>query len=49
MPHRGKRNESAYLPIIAQKIADIQQISVEKVIEQTTKNALSFVKESLLK
>jgi TatD DNase family protein len=41
-PYRGKRNESAYLTFIAQKIAQIKDISIEKVIGQTTQNALSL-------
>jgi TatD DNase family protein len=39
VPFRGKRNESSYLKYIAQKIADIKNISVEQVAEQTTANA----------
>ena len=39
VPFRGKRNESSYLKYIAQKIADIKNISVEEVAERTTKNA----------
>ncbi|MDQ2864145.1 MAG: TatD family hydrolase [Bacteroidota bacterium] len=39
VPFRGKRNESSYLKYIAQKIADIKNISIEEVAEQTTKNA----------
>lgn len=39
VPHRGKRNESAYLPIIAQRIADIRDIPYDAVVEQTTVNA----------
>lgn len=39
VPYRGKRNESAYIPIIAQKLADIYQCSIEKIAEVTTTNA----------
>jgi TatD DNase family protein len=39
VPYRGKRNEPAYLILIAQKVADLMEVSVEKVIEQTTLNA----------
>ena len=39
VPYRGKRNESSYLTYIAQKIAEIKNISVEEVAEQTTRNA----------
>lgn len=39
VPFRGKRNEPAYLTIIAQKVADLMEVSVEMVIKQTTLNA----------
>lgn len=42
VPHRGKRNESSYIPIIAQKIAEIKGISIEEVAKQTTQNALQL-------
>ena len=38
-PHRGTRNESAYCSIIAQKIAEIKNITVEEVAQTTTRNA----------
>ena len=38
-PHRGKRNESAYLPLIAKKIAELKNISIHEVEYITTKNA----------
>lgn len=41
-PHRGTRNESAYIPIIAQKIAEIKEISIDKVAMVTTNNALKL-------
>ncbi len=39
VPKRGKRNESAYLIYIAQKVSEIYKIPVEKVAEITTANA----------
>jgi TatD DNase family protein len=39
VPHRGKRNETSYIPIIAQKIAEIKGIDIEEVARQTTTNA----------
>jgi len=42
MPHRGKRNEPAYIPLIAQKIAEIKSLSLEEVAGITTKNALKI-------
>lgn len=38
-PYRGKRNEPAYIPIIAEKIADLTGESVSKIASTTTKNA----------
>ncbi len=39
VPFRGKRNESAYVVHVAQKIADIYECGIEEVIHQTTQNA----------
>ena len=39
VPHRGTRNESAYLPLVAAKIAELKGIGVEAVAEATTRNA----------
>ena len=39
MPHRGKRNDSSYLVHIAEKIAEIKNISIEEVARITSKNA----------
>src|SRR5699024_10978921 len=41
-PNRGKRNEPAYVQLVAQKIADIRKIPIEKVREVTTKNAFDL-------
>jgi TatD DNase family protein len=38
-PHRGKRNESSYLPLVAEKIAAALGTSVGKVYCVTTENA----------
>ncbi|MCL2290947.1 MAG: TatD family hydrolase [Bacteroidetes bacterium] len=37
-PYRGKRNESAYIPIIAEKIAAVLETSTEEVMRTTTAN-----------
>ena len=39
-PHRGTPNESSYIPLIAQKIAEIMEVPVKEVMERTTENAL---------
>jgi TatD DNase family protein len=40
VPFRGKRNESAYITVIADKIADIKAITAEEVAAVTTENAI---------
>ena len=42
VPHRGERNESKYIPLIAEKIAELKGISLEEVAEVTTANARSL-------
>lgn len=38
-PYRGLRNESALIPVIAQKLADLKDLTLEKVASHTTSNA----------
>jgi len=38
-PHRGERNESSFIPIIAAKIAELKGTSLEEVAGITTQNA----------
>lgn len=44
VPYRGKRNEPAYLGLIAQKIAEIKNIDIEEVKRVTTQNAVQIFK-----
>jgi TatD DNase family protein len=44
VPYRGKRNESSYLTLIAEKLAQIKEIPVEEVAAITTGNALKIFK-----
>ena len=39
IPHRGKRNEPAYLELVAIKMADVLGISLNEVADKTTENA----------
>jgi TatD DNase family protein len=39
VPYRGKRNESAYIPLIAAKIAEVKKCSLLEVATATTANA----------
>lgn len=43
-PNRGKRNESAFLPLVAKRLSNIYGISETEVGEVTTKNALEIFK-----
>ena len=43
-PMRGQRNEPAYVIEVAKKIAEIKKISLEKVADQTSKNAIKLFK-----
>lgn len=42
VPYRGKRNESSYLPVIAQRVAEIKNVSIEDVTRITTENAMQL-------
>lgn len=40
VPHRGHRNESAFVAATAAKVAEVYGVSIGEVYEQTTQNAL---------
>ena len=42
VPYGGKRNESTYLQVIAEKVAQIKGCDVETVAEVTTRNAIEL-------
>jgi len=41
VPYRGKRNESAYIPLIAEKLSDVYGVSVQTIADATTASARS--------
>ena len=41
-PFRGKPNEPKYIPLIAEKIAEIKEINLKEVAEITTNTAQEF-------
>ena len=43
-PHRGKRNDSSYVRFVAEKVAEIKQLSFEEVANATLKNAKELFK-----
>jgi TatD DNase family protein len=42
VPHRGKRNEPAYIPLVASRISELKNVSVDEVKRLTTQNALTL-------
>lgn len=41
-PHRGKRNEPSLVPLVAEEIARLKNVSVDEVARATTDNAIRF-------
>jgi TatD DNase family protein len=48
VPYRGKRNEPAYIPLIAQRVADLKQMPVAEIARQTTANAKALLEKKVL-
>ena len=42
VPHRGQRNEPSYIPLIAQRIADLRGITLDEVADVTTASATAL-------
>jgi TatD DNase family protein len=42
VPHRGKRNEPAYIPLVASRIAEIKKLDISEVQSVTTRNAIEL-------
>ena len=42
VPHRGKENAPFYLPHIAEKIAEIKEVSIDEVITQCYQNSMAL-------
>ncbi|MCX7743723.1 MAG: TatD family hydrolase [Flavobacteriales bacterium] len=45
-PHRGKRNESSFITLVAAKLAEIFEMPFSKIAEITTRNALKIFNQS---
>lgn len=44
VPNRGKRNQPSFVRLVAEKIAEIKEITFDEVIKMTTKNAIELFK-----
>ena len=44
VPHRGKRNEPAYVRFVAETIAEIKRVPLEEVAQRTTRNVQDLFK-----
>lgn len=47
VPHRGKRNESSYVPLVAEKLSELTGKSLIQVAKITSENALELFKDQL--
>ena len=43
-PYRGKRNEPARVKVVAEKVAELQKLSLAEISQQLTKNTISLFK-----
>ncbi len=46
-PYRGKRNESAYVDLVARKLAEVKKVNLEEIVSVTSQNALKLFKHSI--
>lgn len=46
VPNRGKRNESAYIKFVAEKLAEVYGVNFNEIVLQTTENALKVFKKA---
>lgn len=46
VPHRGKRNESAYVRLVAEKLSNLKSLDIELVEQVTTENAQKIFKKT---
>jgi TatD DNase family protein len=46
VPHRGKRNEPAYIPLIAKKIAELKKVTLEELSHITVSNSMKLFNDT---
>jgi len=42
VPHRGKKNEPAFLPLVVQRLSEVKGLELSEVIERTSQRALEI-------
>ena len=47
VPHRGKRNEPSYIPLVAQKICELKKITLEELSLVTNENSQKIFSDAL--
>jgi TatD DNase family protein len=45
VPHRGKRNEPSYVPLIVKKVAELMKVDIEELAKKTTQNCFNLFKK----
>jgi TatD DNase family protein len=48
VPYRGKRNEVAYIDLVAQRVADLKQMSKTDIIASTSQNAIALLEKRMI-
>lgn len=46
VPYRGKRNEVAYIDLVAQRVADLKQLSKQEIVRATSDNAKNMLQKA---
>ena len=41
VPYRGEENAPYYLPFIAEKVAEVKEVSIETILEQAYQNSIN--------
>ncbi|PQB05203.1 TatD family hydrolase [Aureitalea marina] len=49
VPYRGKRNESSYLSLVCEKLAQVYDVTPNEVARETTKNAMEVFEKGIKK
>ncbi len=44
VPHRGKRNDPSYIPIVAKRISELKKMDLDEIESVTTENSLQLFK-----